>query len=410
MYTGPHLIKDNLVFGYDTGYGVADNNTATRFYQGESTTNLITTSGLDFTVLSSYGNLSRTQVVDSNSPSGYACEMQVTDGSAINPSARIAFGASTNIPSSGNAMVSVYIKFEGGTSSNISPRVYNGTGTSWQTLSPLDGGSAYLTSEYRRFGYYGSIAANPGFSMTKGNSSIQTGQKTRWHSPQVELTTQATPFTPDSRSSTESLIDLKRATDIDVSNVSFDSTGQPEFDGTDDNINQGDVLDTGLQDFTIETVFKRTTNTSASQWIMSKSYAGAAASRYWVDNFWSSSQSKYKLRFGASWANTSHTNYLSNSFIDIDQWYHVVVVVERNNKVFLHINGVLDASHDISSHVAHNNSSTLPYRIGSYTAGNQVSTLGVFNGSIPVYRHSNRAFTTDEIKQNYRAYKNRFGI
>ena len=31
MYTGPKLTNDNLVFGYDTGYGVADKATATRF-------------------------------------------------------------------------------------------------------------------------------------------------------------------------------------------------------------------------------------------------------------------------------------------------------------------------------------------------------------------------------------------
>ena len=41
MYTGPHLIKDNLVFGYDTGYGIADNKTSTRFYPGEPTTNAV---------------------------------------------------------------------------------------------------------------------------------------------------------------------------------------------------------------------------------------------------------------------------------------------------------------------------------------------------------------------------------
>ena len=39
MYTGPKLISKDLVFGYDTGYGVADNATATRFYPGEATTN-----------------------------------------------------------------------------------------------------------------------------------------------------------------------------------------------------------------------------------------------------------------------------------------------------------------------------------------------------------------------------------
>ena len=41
MYTGPHLIKDNLTFGYDTGYVVADNITSTRFYKGAPTENYI---------------------------------------------------------------------------------------------------------------------------------------------------------------------------------------------------------------------------------------------------------------------------------------------------------------------------------------------------------------------------------
>jgi hypothetical protein len=40
MYTGPNIIKDGLVFGYDTGYGVSDNDINTRFYKGKPTTNL----------------------------------------------------------------------------------------------------------------------------------------------------------------------------------------------------------------------------------------------------------------------------------------------------------------------------------------------------------------------------------
>ena len=40
MYTGPHIIKDGLVFGYDTGYGIADPGLSTRFYKGKPTTNI----------------------------------------------------------------------------------------------------------------------------------------------------------------------------------------------------------------------------------------------------------------------------------------------------------------------------------------------------------------------------------
>ena len=41
MYAGPHIKTDGLVFGYDTGYGVANNATPTRFYPGKPTTNLV---------------------------------------------------------------------------------------------------------------------------------------------------------------------------------------------------------------------------------------------------------------------------------------------------------------------------------------------------------------------------------
>ena len=41
IHRGPNLIKENLVFGYDTGYGVSDNTTATRFYPGKPISNSI---------------------------------------------------------------------------------------------------------------------------------------------------------------------------------------------------------------------------------------------------------------------------------------------------------------------------------------------------------------------------------
>jgi len=43
---GTNIVRDGLVYGYDTGYGVADNHTATRFYPGEPTTNYVTDSSL----------------------------------------------------------------------------------------------------------------------------------------------------------------------------------------------------------------------------------------------------------------------------------------------------------------------------------------------------------------------------
>ena len=41
MYVGPNLTNEDLVFGYDTGYGIANNGIATRFYPGEPTSNIL---------------------------------------------------------------------------------------------------------------------------------------------------------------------------------------------------------------------------------------------------------------------------------------------------------------------------------------------------------------------------------
>ena len=39
MHTGPNIERDGLVCGYDTGYGVVNNHTSSRFYLGKNTSN-----------------------------------------------------------------------------------------------------------------------------------------------------------------------------------------------------------------------------------------------------------------------------------------------------------------------------------------------------------------------------------
>lgn len=408
MYTGPHIIKDELLFGYDTGYGVADNKTSTRFYQGEPTTNLIASNGLDFTVLSSYSNLSRSQVVDSKSPSGYACEMQITDASAINNAARVTFGQNTNIPSSGNATVSVYAKLEGGPTSNITPKIYNGSGTAWQSLSPLDGGSAYLTYKYRRFAYYGAITANPGFSMVQGNSSKQTGQKTRWHSPQVELTTQASPFVDGTRSATGSLINLGSSGDINVNNTSFDSTGQPTFDGTSDRIlhDPGTFpLDFSFP-FSIEVIYY-VPNSAAWNPVSGRTATilarGGYAGVWGLARFTTNNRLGFYMRTGSG-SNT----YDPYTTIERDKYYHIVATWNGSNKATLYKNGV-----EVSSETASFTGTDC-----DNTGWLQIAGANSFSGSnggytvatIPVGKVFKKCLTATEVKQNFRAYKNRFNI
>jgi len=175
-------------------------------YLGEPTTNLISPDGIDASVFSNYPEMTFTRVVEPEAESGYALEMTIPSLPLWNSAARSRLGTADNIPTSGTGFVSIYAKtvpVEGVVEANIRPWVYTGDGT-WRNLEPLDGGSVYLTDEYRRFGalvQFGTNSGgpNPGFSMTKSNSNPQVGQTTRWHSPQVELKDYATAFVIGSR-------------------------------------------------------------------------------------------------------------------------------------------------------------------------------------------------------------------
>jgi hypothetical protein len=372
----PKIVTDGLVFMYDTGNR--------KSYPGEPTTNLITSGGIDFSERSGYTNLQTSQVVDSRSPSGYACEMEILDGANINSAARSSFGQGTSMPSSGNAFVSILAKFEGGASSNITPKIYNGSGTAWQSLSPLDGGSAYLTSGYRRFGYYGAITANPGFSMAKGNSNKQTGQKTRWHSPQVELKSHATPFVNGTRSATQGLIDRTDTATIDISNASFDSNAQMVFDGTDDIINTGLFAgrNPSTQPFTIEAIVKSDTTSGGRMWLDATS--NGTNQRLYCAHAATGTGNPMGIQ-GSAWS--------SSGVSDTD--YHHYVIVMDGSVARLYNNGE-----------AHSTKNYTSYQLQALNIGGRNTYIWL--GDIPIFKLYDRALTADEVLKNYNATKSRF--
>ena len=389
----PKIVTDGMVFYYDTGNS--------KSYIGEPTENLISPEGFDFSVMSIYGDLGLSQIADSNSPSGYACEMEILDGAQINTASRSRFGYDTNIPTSGALFISIWAKFEGGPISNIVPRVY--TGAAWYDLAPLDGGSQYLTSEYRRFGVYaavgtGSGGPNPGFSMTQNNSNNQTGQKTRWHSPQVELKDHATPFIAGTRSATEALKDFTKNATLDLSNVSFDSNAQMEFDGTDDWLNITITLNAG--NFTYETVMKQFGSTSYQ--IFSAGTGDPSNGGTNVQAFVNSSGGLVNLYApvgGSGWETGTYDNtgnFTATSNVD----YHIVVV-NSNTTWKIYVNGELVG--DIDSFVP-----TVGNRVGVARSGMQ--SANDKSSQVSLTKIYNKALSAEEVQQNFNTIKGRFGI
>ena len=200
---------------------------------------------------------------------------------------------------------------------------------------------------------------------------------------QLETGSSRSTFVDGTRSATTSLIDLKRTTNIDVSNVSFDSTGQPIFDGTDDIIDL--TLPQNFQDkLTIETWYKGTDSSRNHLW----NFTGSGNLNC---NF---NDGSYTLWLYWDGGGGNYLRFTTPQFCD-SEIHHIVFVHEGStNKVYL--DGVL-----LTNGVA-GGTQTFNSKIGStYDIGGSP----YFQGDVYVNRVYAKALTASQVKQNYNAYK-----
>ncbi len=402
IHRGPNIIKDGLVFGYDTGYGVADNNTATRFYPGENTVNILPSGPAIGT-----GDFSRQAA--HNESFTYS---KITNyrGRAdvhklyINPTGNTAdpyadFGGQYH-KSGGSAVGDVYaLSFDFYVAKGNNPP---GLSTSYGNgyKSPSSSGAASLGTNI-------DVDLGDGWTRRTRIATITTAGNTWWRfgcntngnetevyidNVQIELKSHATPFVDGTRSSTQSLIDLKRTTDIDVSNVSFDSTGQPDFDGTSDYINITNYTQHQSSTGTIEAVVKLDT-ISGNRYIFgaggTSTYGASRALRVNSGNW------------GIVTYGSANEDWGTGVAASTTDWQHVAFGWDGTT-VYFYINGVRTST--VRSGLVTPLGSVLrvgmpPWGIGSAS-----------DGEIPIIKHYSRVLTEAEMKQNYNAYKNRFNI
>jgi hypothetical protein len=179
------------------------------------------------------------------------------------------------------------------------------------------------------------------------------------------------------RSQTQSLLDLTGNRTINTSNVSFNSSGQLIFDGTDDFIDLGSAPFTGTANFSLETVY--TLDTLETHTI--------------VGNYPASSF-QFMGRFGL---------YINGSCYfpsALGPGTYYAAATRENGICKLYLNGVL------VTQVSNNNSiGSNSFIMGRNTAGTERLT-----GKVPVLKLYDRALTASEIEQNYRHYKTRFNL
>jgi hypothetical protein len=399
------IINDGLFFGYDTGHDVANPSNITRFFPGEPTTNLITanleTVGTDGSGQSSVGT--RTTIAPNH--------VRIVD-SASNTRQSYLIQSLT-----GSATYTVSIQF----------RKISGTPTFRFQIQNYSGGSYLSTIKFTNTAETGLLdidgwqTAKWTFTLASNANGVRlwlqdgADYTTYDHSfelrnPQLELKSHASNYVSGTRSDTAGLIDLKRTKAIDLGSVGFTSGQELDFDGSDDKIELGNHLNTIGSEATFDMVFKSYSTNDSFKVMIGWGHGTSNYSHISIGNLTSGyNDESLHVVLNASfemYVREGHTTYKDN------EYHHLSVTLGANNysvwidgveKTFTFAQGS-QASH-FPEIVGYN--SNITTRVGQriYT-----SSVGAFEGEIPVMKVYNRVLTDEEILRNYKAYKNRFGI
>ena len=368
MYTGPNIVKDGIIFYYDTGNS--------KSYKGEPTTNLILFNVTVANFSNDYGSNLVSQTAN------YSITYKGR------PSLKIVSTAQWNLYRAGRA----------GNFAETSSAVFT---FSWKMKwsdgkVPVFGGYIYTDGYY----YYPSVtvsAIDDGWYLCQtsatgtsaplwltGFNSTQTGTcyVTDW---QAEAKSHASEFITSNttRSVTQGLLPLTTKTTLDLSNVSFDSNGTIIFDGTNDyfDINQNFGI---LSQYTIEYVAY--SNGGTKMPISSRT----------TTNFYKYGDASWYYTHGGVGGEFYHgtSPAISGDIHYVIRYDGSNVKVWRNNNY---------AGAQASTGTADFSDG---FKVGWWTGGGSYA----WNGKIPIIKIYNKALTTDEVSIYYNAIKTRFNI
>ena len=392
MYTGPHLIKDNLVFGYDTGYGVADNNTSTRFYPGEPTVNSLANTAVGSSGITFGSDSGGTYLQTNSGTTGYNYikipNITVTSNETYTWSFELK--STETITQSGNKYY-----FDTNEYSNEFSTSNDQSRVSSSQVRP----SSLPANEWVKFAL--TVTMKPNLTGAYSYDFLNfikphfTSKKIYYRNMQFEHNkSHHTPFVAGTRSSTQSLIDLKRSTDIDVSNVSFSSTGQPEFDGTDDYIQIPDPNVSSSNGFSIEMIIKPT-NASSSPMVITPASGG-------IDHFVRfNNNGRIYMRMVVA-QDSSVQDFTTTTSLSSTGYHYVVFTFKQSEGGKAYYNGSQESA-------ASANFTALDWS-SVWKIGQRGNNTFFFDGELPILKVHNGVLTADQVKQNYNAYKNRFDI
>ena len=389
---GPNIKgEENLVFGYDLG-------DVSNSYKGEPTVNLITdpnTRNFDGGTKGNwtYQTVAGSGSISTDNPKSGTYSAKLTrsgaggevnyywnagPGLSLTPGSTYTFSMDVWCDKPGMAKLFSYLAGTNGSSA------YHPGDSKWHRLSMQFAPAASTAAAQIRFGI---LTSNSNYPVTA-----------YFDNAQIEQNTHVTPFTEGTRSATQGLIDLTGNSTIDLTNVSFDSNAQMEFDGSDDWLNIPVTLNAG--NFTYETVMKQYGSTSYN--IFSAGTGNPSSGGTNIQAFVNSSGGLVNLYApvgGSGWEYGTYDN--TGNFTATSNVNYHIVVVNLNTTWKIYVNG--DLVGDIDSFIP-----TVGNSVGVARSAMQVANQK--NSKVSLTKIYNRALTASEIKANYNAIKGRFNI
>jgi len=182
------------------------------------------------------------------------------------------------------------------------------------------------------------------------------------------------------------------------------------FDGVNESIRFGDILDRGTSPFTLSAWCRKTADSPQDIYggaVVSKGSFGGGTygySTYVLDTTYNSGTAGFQVRAASAYGILTPDTYPSN------EWAMFTGVRDTvNEEIRFYINSELIGTNDVANTV--NIDSPYYFTIGALNAVNVgTSYYRHFKGDISSALVYNRTLTLQELQQNYNAHRSRFGL
>ena len=416
--SGPDPVVSNLVFNFDMS------NTQ-KSWIGPPTTNLIASTPL---TLSTYayasGPISIANVPDANKNLRTVRRYTVTNNINTARAAVYPSGLTTNT----NYSFSCKIKYNG--TNTVTP-VFEANaskgnpegGANNNTISSTSGGVTDIGNGWYYLTYTWQYSACPTgacmltYGVVTGSDAAYLNNTFDIYDEQFEVSAFATPFVSQSngvRSNTQSILDITRNNTIPANSLTYSSTGTFSFNGTTDFM-RPNISHSYLNSSCLEVVFNSTSHGSGFKTIFGYAHNPGYSSPTIGSIFLNGTI------LSASVITTTqvYRTVTSPTLIDTNTTYHVCLNKDTVNGILeLYVNGMLMGTQtfDAATYAQWNTvgnfigQNVLDIGKSSNMSAGQGWATDYFSGSIYLAKVYSRTLTANEIMQNFKSIRYRYGI